>query len=376
MRIEVLSGQDDPKIYPLNKNQVLLGTSVSCDVVLSADEVSRKHLLIINEEDKYYVIDQGSTNGTFLNDERLVPGRRVEFTSFFPVRLGSNVLITLLSEGDQGLGEDVSELKTSLTAKDLSKEDQTRNISFKELQSKGLTQELIKKRQETLIQKKLSAKRSSRKKKAEGLKVGALLLGGICVLGLALLINFFAHENLSQTEIQPPPVRPKTLRPRPVVKPIDEYKIPDRELFPKEEFSRVLTDLKCTSDLEKYLCSSIEGMTAPWGVTQVLSKLMILIDGKTLLNETRRLNPEAKEEELEALALKSFLLTQVSRQLDYERLKGFDLYFVLFIEKESGKSASSVLAMRSQSLKILFDQIAQQTGIQDLDPHQQYFTIY
>src|SRR5665647_2055045 len=97
MRIEILLGSDDPIIYPLNKPKLIIGSDPACDIVIPGVSVSRKHLVIETERDTFYAIDQGSSNGSYLNEERLVPGRKVEFTSFFPIRLGDNILITLLS---------------------------------------------------------------------------------------------------------------------------------------------------------------------------------------------------------------------------------------------------------------------------------------
>ena len=98
MRIEILVGLENPVFYPINKSKTIIGSDLSCDIVVSEDQISRKHLIIQKEEENYFVIDQGSTNGSYLNEERLIPGRRVEFTSYFPVRLGSSVLVSLVSD--------------------------------------------------------------------------------------------------------------------------------------------------------------------------------------------------------------------------------------------------------------------------------------
>src|SRR5690606_19797388 len=105
MRLEILVGSDDPIIYPINSAKMTLGSAETCDVIISAEGISRRHLTVIAEDDQYFVIDQGSTNGSFINEERLVPGRRVEFTSFFPVRLGDNTLLSLISDDENELRE-------------------------------------------------------------------------------------------------------------------------------------------------------------------------------------------------------------------------------------------------------------------------------
>lgn len=47
-----------------------------CNTVLDDDLVSRIHLSIYRENEEYYIEDMNSTNGTFLNDERLQPQSR------------------------------------------------------------------------------------------------------------------------------------------------------------------------------------------------------------------------------------------------------------------------------------------------------------
>ncbi len=102
MRIEVAIEGQEPTVHRLNKEKTLLGSSAECDVVVDAEGISRKHLIIVAQEDQFYVLDQGSKNGTFINEDRLVPGQRAEFTSFFPVRLGGLVVVSLLSDEEQG----------------------------------------------------------------------------------------------------------------------------------------------------------------------------------------------------------------------------------------------------------------------------------
>lgn len=58
----------------LNRKQLLIGVAEGCDIVLPRDAgVSRVHAKIFfNEEDRqFYIQDQGSSNGTYLNGVRL-----------------------------------------------------------------------------------------------------------------------------------------------------------------------------------------------------------------------------------------------------------------------------------------------------------------
>lgn len=59
---------------PLNRKKLIIGVAEGCDIVLPRDAgVSRVHAKIyFNEKDRqFYVQDQGSSNGTYLNEVRL-----------------------------------------------------------------------------------------------------------------------------------------------------------------------------------------------------------------------------------------------------------------------------------------------------------------
>jgi pSer/pThr/pTyr-binding forkhead associated (FHA) protein len=83
MRLEVLEDKNGAVIYVLNRPEIYIGSTENNDIVIPATEVSKKHLkLIITDDKKCFVIDQRSTNGSFINDERLVPGKREELKCF------------------------------------------------------------------------------------------------------------------------------------------------------------------------------------------------------------------------------------------------------------------------------------------------------
>jgi FHA domain-containing protein/zinc ribbon protein len=52
-----------------------IGRSPDCDVFLDDVTVSRKHAVLVHRDDAYYIEDQGSLNGTFLNRRRIESGR-------------------------------------------------------------------------------------------------------------------------------------------------------------------------------------------------------------------------------------------------------------------------------------------------------------
>jgi hypothetical protein len=55
----------------LAKDSVVIGRHRSCDIIIPVVEVSRRHCRIFIDDGVYYVEDQGTVNGTFVNDKMI-----------------------------------------------------------------------------------------------------------------------------------------------------------------------------------------------------------------------------------------------------------------------------------------------------------------
>ncbi|MGI5900897.1 MAG: FhaA domain-containing protein [Desulfitobacteriia bacterium] len=80
--LEIVRGQDLGKVFPIDKEEIIVGRSSGCDISVQDVEVSRKHFALRKESNRWFIQDLGSTNGTFVNklrvDRYLVkPGDRI-----------------------------------------------------------------------------------------------------------------------------------------------------------------------------------------------------------------------------------------------------------------------------------------------------------
>lgn len=74
-RLVVKTGPNPGVAFDLNKEVTLLGRDVTNDIALGDAEVSRQHARLTRTPGGYVLEDLGSTNGSFVNGERLVAPR-------------------------------------------------------------------------------------------------------------------------------------------------------------------------------------------------------------------------------------------------------------------------------------------------------------
>lgn len=56
----------------VDADEALVGREASCNVVVSHPSVSRRHALLKRKQSVFFVVDQGSANGTFVDSKRIV----------------------------------------------------------------------------------------------------------------------------------------------------------------------------------------------------------------------------------------------------------------------------------------------------------------
>ena len=83
----VFSGRKIPLI-----GKIVVGRERSCDLVLEGSLVSKRHALIQKIKDNFYITDLSSTNGTFVNEEPVLPHKYVRIEPGDCIRIGKTLL--------------------------------------------------------------------------------------------------------------------------------------------------------------------------------------------------------------------------------------------------------------------------------------------
>lgn len=91
----VVRGLEEGVTQPFNDSSVTIGRRADCHIPLDADNVSRTHAAISRREQGYHVIDLGSSNGTYLNEQRI---ESAQLKDGDRIRIG-NYIITITLRG-------------------------------------------------------------------------------------------------------------------------------------------------------------------------------------------------------------------------------------------------------------------------------------
>ena len=95
-----IAGPEAGRIFEISKPKVVIGRA-QADIVVGDIQCSRQHAAIEVLDDKVFLVDLGSTNGTWIGDQRVT---RVEIENRTEFEIGTTTLMLIRSATDAGQG--------------------------------------------------------------------------------------------------------------------------------------------------------------------------------------------------------------------------------------------------------------------------------
>ncbi|MDP2345449.1 MAG: FHA domain-containing protein [Deltaproteobacteria bacterium] len=112
--LRFISGKYQGGEYPLpSEKEIVIGRGGELDIVLVEDMVSRKHAKLTTQQGKIVIQDLGSTNGTFVNGEKI---KRARLKEGDRVLIGTSILKLIAASESSNVGATKEELNAELDA--------------------------------------------------------------------------------------------------------------------------------------------------------------------------------------------------------------------------------------------------------------------
>lgn len=377
--------QDSDLTYALSRPEILIGSSSEADIQLVHSSISKKHLKVTLDNKTCYVSDLGSTNGSYLDDEQLVPGKKVELNFNQNIRLGTHATLTLLENSQNSFPLPPPKQKPTGPTKNTSTQnakDKTRIISLTDLKAARASAD-VKKRKELIRTK---AKETARKKK-DSSKLFKVLVLGISIIAAAFVSNKIYRERYKKVDKDTivNKIQGKIKTDEEIEKDLEGFRISRTALISRNKIVDLLVKPKCNQEETSSLCLASDALTKKSNglIFQKPMNYFFFVSETEWLNKARSIfenSSSAVKEDVQKIALLILLDEIIGIEPE---IKG-NLYFSLYSANENGiPGLSVVLAIKDSQAKSVSEMFSENkiTGndaelkntLEELD---KYFTFY
>lgn len=91
--LSISAGTLDEQLVSLKKNFYEIGREEKSDMIhINSKKASRQHAFINKKTGKFYITDNNSTNGTYLNQERIKPNMPYQLSNQDEIKIGGVTL--------------------------------------------------------------------------------------------------------------------------------------------------------------------------------------------------------------------------------------------------------------------------------------------
>lgn len=113
MRLEVQYPNGIKEVFETFDREVIIGRGSKANLRIKSQEISREHCIIRVKSGTLYIKDLGSSNGTYIGEDKLKTGEEVEWQTFFAISIGAGITIAFLPEKDMPFAFDKKKLNDS-----------------------------------------------------------------------------------------------------------------------------------------------------------------------------------------------------------------------------------------------------------------------
>jgi len=384
MRLDVVIDGAKTGFVRLVKDITIVGSSRSCDIVIPHPHMSRRHLAIYKNGDSFVVEDLGSSNGSFIDNVQLEPRVKVEFTTYFPVRLAQEITLSLITDEtstkefaftstyfveqhEEWLSAPAAKPSppgpTTAAAKAPTPPNPQQNTKVTELRtvSANTFNPSAPQRQKIPRRAASPSPQSGPSTRLISVVLVVMVLGVVWHIvskGLVSLPHAKKSKRVAPLSAAAQRRKAESIPQAPAV-PLAKI-IPEDVL---EEDYRTLAEInelfsatdKCTTDAERALCQSIRGADRPpWGVKTHQDEFVVMVDGSQYAKEARKtLAAGATEEEVWRLAAALFFLEGVHPTLDYSKIKNSLVVVALFDTTDVAPSPNTQMVLSDKSMALM-----------------------
>ena len=83
--------EESGDVFIIISGDILGRHYIGSDIFASDKTISRKHAQLLFESKNWYIVDQNSTNGTFINGEKLEPDKKYLLQNNMELRMSDNI---------------------------------------------------------------------------------------------------------------------------------------------------------------------------------------------------------------------------------------------------------------------------------------------
>lgn len=352
MFIKVEQDGSEDVIYRLDQSEVYIGTAPTSHIVIKNNSVSKKHVKLAKEGGHWFAIDQGSTNGTFLDEEQLIPGKRHELSLSSSLRLGNEITLSLMKEAKDALTLNVTNtLQTPSETSTSSEQDKTQVISLEEFQKAKL---LAAEKRKKEAKKRRAAE--LKRKKQERTRLIRVSFISVLVISLGFYANRWWQKNYARKLNKDTIVNKLKNK----IKSSDEIELDIRglrinrgALLPRNFILEHLSKKKCQAFEELAFCENPAFDHRLSGVLKLRSSdFLFFLDENKVIEELSVTFPEYEDLDDDFLKKSVILFSFQKIFSEISPPEASNLYIVLYGETEDERKEISVIgAMNASSAR-------------------------